>query len=196
VRGQTEGAGPATAGIDLPARRWLLGALVALMVLVVIGLYAWRNGSGLDELRALGYPGVFLVMLISGGGILLPVPGQATVIVAGALWNPLVVGLVAGLGNATGELTGYALGRVGVAALQGGRAPRWWPLLQAWLGRYGFFAILAMALVPNPLFDVVGVLAGSLGYSPRRFWLACLLGNSVKYLGMAYLGGAVMWWLA
>ena len=196
MREQTEEAGPATVGIELPGRRWLLGALVALMALLVAGLYAWRNGSGLEDLAALGYPGVFLVMLISGGGIFLPVPGQATVMVAGALWNPLVVGLVAGLGNATGEFTGYALGRVGVAALRRDKMPRWWPLLQAWLSRYGFFAILAMALVPNPLFDVVGVMAGSLGYSPRRFWLACFLGNSAKYLGMAYLGGAVRWWLA
>jgi membrane protein YqaA with SNARE-associated domain len=100
---------------------------------------------------------------------------------------------MAGLGNATGELVGYAAGRIGAVALAGRKAPRWWLVAKGWLGRYGFFAILAMALVPNPLFDVIGLLAGSMRYPMRRFWLACLVGNSAKYLALAYLGGVVPW---
>ena len=55
------------------------------------------------------------------------------------------------------------------------------------LRRYGFFVLLPLAMIPNPIFDAVGLLAGSLGYPPiRRFWLACAPGNSVKYAGMAF----------
>ncbi len=88
------------------------------------------------------------------------------------------------------------MAEVAAAALEGRRPPRWWSGLQGWLGRHGFLAILALALVPNPAFDAVGLLAGSLGYPPRRFWLACALGNSLKYIAFAYLGDVALWLVA
>lgn len=192
---ETERLGLPTGQRELQVGRWLAGAVGILILLLAAGLYAWRTGSRLEELATLGYPGVFLLMLISGGGIFLPIPAHAGVMIAGALWNPALVGLVAGLGNSLGEFTGYAAARLGVAVLRGRKAPRWWSPLEAWLGRHGFCAILALALVPNPLFDAVGFMAGALGYSPRRFWLACFLGNSAKYMAIAYLGVAVRWWI-
>lgn len=176
-------------------RRVVLAVGLAVALLLAIGLYAWQTGSSLENLSALGYPGVFLIMLLSGASTFFPVGGQAAIMAAGSLWNPILVGLAAGLGNATGELLGYGAGRIGASALEGRALPKWWFLLRGWLLRYGFFAILALALIPNPVFDALGLLAGSLGYPVRRFWLACLLGNSVKYVGVAYLGDAVSWLL-
>jgi len=45
--------------------------------------------------------------------------------------------------------------------------------------------------VPNPLFDVAGITAGSLGYSPWRYWLAVALGKSLVYTALA-LGGQAL----
>ncbi|MDP2935873.1 MAG: hypothetical protein Q8O86_05220, partial [Dehalococcoidia bacterium] len=118
---------------------------MVLAALLAIGFYASRNGIRPEELAALGYPGVFLVMLASGASTFFPAPGQATVLVAGALWNPIVVGIAAGLGNATGELAGFALGRAGTAMLPRYRNQRWLVAVERVLSRYGFFAILAMA---------------------------------------------------
>lgn len=173
--------------------RWLmaLGA-AALLLLAAGGLYAYRSGVQPQQLAALGYPGVFLVMFLSGSSILFPAPGLAAVLAAGVVWNPVLVGMSAGLGNATGELTGYLAARAGAAALKGREPPRWWNMLREWLTRHGFLAILLLAMIPNPTFDVVGLLAGSLGYPPRRFWLACALGNSLKYVAVAYLGDAAL----
>lgn len=154
------------------------------------GVVAWRAGAQLEQLAALGYPGIFLLMMLSGGSMVFPVPGLAGVLAAGALWNPLLAGLAAGLGNATGELTGYVTGRVGAAVVGHREPPRWWPVLRSWLERYGFLAVVAFATVPNPVFDALGLLAGSTGYPVKRFWLACVIGNSLKYTAMAYLGDA------
>ena len=55
--------------------------------------------------------------------------------------------------------------------------------------RWGCLTILTLATIPNPFFDAVGILAGSLGYSPRRLWIACMIGNTVKYTALALLGG-------
>ncbi len=180
-----------TSGV-VPAK-WIALAAAVLFAFVVCGVYAWRTGIDPERLAALGYPGVFLVMLISGCSIIFPVPGQAAILAAGAIWNPFLVGISAGLGNATGEFTGYLVGRAAGAAVERRQPPSWWGMLHTWLARYGFFAILAIAMVPNPVFDAVGLVAGSLDYPPRRFWLACAIGNSIKYTALAYLGNAAFW---
>jgi membrane protein YqaA with SNARE-associated domain len=162
--------------------------LVGVLTLAAAGVYAWRSGARVEDLAGLGYPGVFLVMVLSGASVFFPAPGQAAIFAAGALWNPYLVGLAAGLGNAVGELTGYAAGRAGAGVLGEKRLPGWWGTLKGILNRYGFFGILALALIPNPAFDAVGILAGSLGFPIRRFWLACAIGNSVKYALLANLG--------
>jgi membrane protein YqaA with SNARE-associated domain len=176
------------------AGRWLLAAGALLVGLLALGVFAWRIGFRPQELAVFGYPGVFLVMLVSGAGTFFPAPSQAAVLAAGAMWNPLYVGMAAGLGNATGELLGYAAGRAGAAALNMPQRLGRLSFLHDWLSKYGFFAILAMALVPNPVFDIIGLLAGSLGYPARRFWIACALGNSIKYAVVARLGGFAMGW--
>ena len=43
-------------------------------------------------------------------------------------------------------------------------------------------AIFAFAAVPNPAFDVVGLIAGALRYSLWRFVALAWLGNSFKYI--------------
>ncbi|MDO8690374.1 MAG: VTT domain-containing protein [Dehalococcoidia bacterium] len=181
---------PTLGSRELQGRLRLSAGVVAMAAMAALGLYAWRNGVRPEDLAALGYPGVFLVMLVSGAGTFLPGPGIAVVLAAGTLWNPILVGLAAGLGNATGELAGYAVGSAGTTALPVFLNNRWVAALKRWLARYGFFAVLALALIPNPVFDAVGLVAGSLGFPIRRFWLACTLGNSAKYVGMACLGAA------
>ncbi|MHB0868283.1 MAG: DedA family protein [Chloroflexota bacterium] len=147
------------------------------------------------SLAALGYPGVAILMFLSSSSILLPAPGFAAVLAAGTIWNPLLVGVAGGLGAATGELTGYLVGLGGGAVLDLREGKRW-QQAHRWLARYGFWAIVGVALVPNPVFDVLGLVAGSLSYPARRFWLACVLGNTLKYLLLAYLAGsATDWWL-
>ncbi len=188
---------PEATGKRRHAGRLMAGAVIAFVGLVVAGVYAWRTGSRPEDLASLGYPGVFLMMALSGASIFLPAPGQAAILAAGALWSPVLVGIAAGLGNATGELTGYLAGRAGASVLSGRKAPRCWSGLRGMLRRHGFLAVLGLALIPNPAFDAIGLLAGSLAYPPiRRFWLACALGNSAKYVGVAYLGDLAGFWLA
>lgn len=174
--------------------RW--GALVIGAVLIVgLAITFIRGGMDPAELAALGYPGVTLLMFISSGSIFLPAPGFAAVLAAGTVWNPLLVGICAGVGAATGELSGYLLG-VGGGAVLDLKEGKGWSRAHRWLRRYGFWAILVVASIPNPVFDVLGVVAGSLGYPAKRFWVACLIGNTVKYVALAYLSSSVVgWWL-
>lgn len=172
-------------------------AAVVLGALIILGLLGYMVYARPDpaSLAALGYPGVALLMFFSSGSIVLPAPGFAAVLAAGAIWNPVLVGIAAGLGSATGELSGYLLGIGGGAMLHLKEGKRW-NQASRWLKRYGFWAILVVASIPSPFFDIIGLVAGSLAYPIRRFWIACLLGNSLKYTMLAFLGSsATAWWL-
>ncbi|MDA8216987.1 MAG: VTT domain-containing protein [Dehalococcoidales bacterium] len=173
-------------------RRWLTGAGAGLVLLLLGGFSAYVAGVQWERLTALGYPGIFLLMLLSGGSVVVPVPGPATVMAVGAVLNPLLVGIFAGLGNATGEVFSYTIGRVAATALVRYRNSRFILVLESWLKRNGFLVILIMAAIPNPVFHALSLLAGSVSYPVRRFWLACALGNILKYAVAAYLGSAAI----
>ncbi|HEX9015634.1 MAG TPA: VTT domain-containing protein [Chloroflexota bacterium] len=172
-------------------------AVGVLLLLAGAIYYVFEHGADLASLAGFGYPGVAILMFLSSSTIVLPAPGFAAVLAAGAVWNPLLVGICAGVGAATGELSGYLLGAGGTAVLDL-REGKNWKRVHAWLERHGFAAILVLALIPNPLFDILGMVAGSAAYPVRRFWATCAVGNSVKYSAMAYLAStaASWWWVA
>jgi membrane protein YqaA with SNARE-associated domain len=131
-------------------------------------------------------------MFFSSATVFLPAPGLVAVTAASGLTslNPWVLGLFAGFGSSVGELTGYLVGLGGRQMLHH-QPGRWMRRCEYFMRRWGFLTILAMASFPNPFFDAVGILAGSLGYSARRLWVACLIGNTIKYTAVALFGGSV-----
>ena len=170
--------------------------VVGLLLLVALLICIVQRGPDPASLAALGYPGIAILMFLSSSTILFPAPGFAAVLAAGAVWNPLLVGLAAGVGAATGELSGYLLG-VGGGVVLDLKEGKKWRRAHHWLERYGIWALLVLAAVPNPLFDVAGIVAGSLSFPVWRFWIACALGNSLKYAVLAHLASrATAWWLA
>ena len=130
-----------------------------------------------------GYAGVALTALVASGGLVIPVPALATACAVGALLNPLVVALVAGVAEGVGELTGYFLGYSGHTIM--GRR-RFYQRLEAWMGRRGWLVLFLVSLVPNPVFDVVGVAAGALRYPIWRFLVVVWAGKIIKFGAIAY----------
>jgi uncharacterized membrane protein YdjX (TVP38/TMEM64 family) len=164
----------------------VLAAVTVVAVVLGLGYLALRFAPKLAALASYGYFGIFALMIVSGGSVFFPVPGMASVLLAGALWNPLLVGVAAGLGNSIGEVTGYIAGRSGRTLINADERP-FFQRADRFLRRYGFPALVVFAAIPNPVFDVVGIAAGCLGYSLKRFWLAVAIGNTIKYTAMALL---------
>ncbi len=171
-------------------------AVVGALLIVAAIVYVFLHGADLVSLAGFGYPGVAILMFLSSSTIVLPAPGFAAVLLAGTVWNPLLVGIAAGVGAATGELSGYLLGAGGTAVLDL-REGKNWKRVHAWLERHGMVAILVLALIPNPLFDVLGMVAGTAAYPIRKFWITCAVGNSLKYGSIAYLSSTAVsrWWM-
>ena len=132
-----------------------------------------------------GYVGVFVVVFIATASFILPIPYLLIVARAGIFLDPWLVGTVAGVAAAIGELTGYWVGINGRDLIARGK---WFDKAEYWLRTYGFWCIAFFSFVPNPLFDAIGFAAGVLRYSIVRFALACFIGKFLKFL-VAALGG-------
>ena len=144
---------------------------------------AWANTT----VAGWGYFGIFLVNLIGSASIIFPVPAFLVVFAMGAVLDPWLVGLAAGIGAALGELTGYVIGYAGkeVAERKDGK---WLKRAHKWAEKRGVFpVILVFAATPLPD-DVTGIIAGVISYDWRKFLLACFIGKLILSLGLAWGG--------
>jgi membrane protein YqaA with SNARE-associated domain len=193
---RVEGArGQARAGA--PRRRflrfeYLLLVAFALVVTAFTAAFFYLGGDG-EELRRYGYGGLFLVNLLGSASIFMPSPAAASVVGGGAFLHDFLgvptffwVGLVAGLGEALGEFTGYLAGYGGRLVVE--EHPQY-QRLRGWMQRHGTVTMFLLALVPNPLFDMGGLAAGAVQMPVPRFFLAVLAGKVIKDWYMAAFGG-------
>lgn len=158
--------------------------LTVVAICVAIGAAAYFRDH-LQELERYGYVAVFLVGLVSNATVVLPVPGLAISSVMGGLFNPWVVGLVGGVGQALGELTGYMAGYSGQTLVDGNPIHE---RLMRWMQRYGTLTIFILALVPNPIFDLGGIAAGTLRFPLWKFLVSCTAGKVIKNILFALAG--------
>lgn len=170
-----------------PAPPPRLRLVQALTVVVVAGSLAaaiyFRDH--LQELAGYGYAAVFLVGLVSNATLILPVPGLAVSSLMGGILNPWLVGLVGGAGQALGELSGYMVGYSGQTLVN--RSPSA-ERIEQWMGRHGFLTIFVLAALPNPLFDIAGMVAGALRFPVWKFLLSCAAGKVIKNIAFALAG--------
>lgn len=169
----------------------VLTALAVVAALVVALIFR----DHLEELEQYGYVAVFLVGLVSNATLILPVPGLAVSSVLGSVFNPWIVGLIAGVGQALGELTGYMAGYSGQTWVDD--SPRYKRLVR-WMQEHGMLTIFLLALLPNPLFDVAGIVAGVLRMRVWKFVLSSAVGKVIKNVAFALAGyhgiGALFQW--
>ncbi len=165
-------------------------AIVFLLAFVGVLIYFFHDVESLERLKDWGYLGIFLVTLISSCTVIFPVPGELVVIAAAAIWHPLLIGIVASVGGALGELTGYAAGYWGQAVIKAEHGVKY-ERAEFWLKRYGVLAIFLFALLPFLLFDLLGIAAGALRYPIWKFLLACWAGRLIRSVAEAYLGATL-----
>ncbi|MCC7130618.1 MAG: hypothetical protein B6D39_04135 [Anaerolineae bacterium UTCFX2] len=175
-----------------PERRLTILRLLALFFVIglVAAIFIFRDQ--IQHLARYGYAGIFLINMIANATVFVPVPGVVMVFAMGAVLNPFATAVAAGLGGATGELSGYLLGFSGQ-----GVAERSQTFLQfyAWMAshpRSTDLAILILAAIPNPFFDMAGIAAGMLKIPIHRFWFFCAVGSIIKYSFFAFMGSTAL----
>jgi len=163
------------------------------LLMTVFALAFFYFGADTSNLKSWGYAGVFLINVVGSASILLPSPAVASVFGGGALLDDLLgvpafiwVGLIAGLGEALGEFSGYAAGYGGRIVFE--NRPEY-ERIHRWMERHGMLSMFLLSIFPNPLFDLAGVAAGAVRMPIRRFFLAVLSGKVIKDTYLAAIGG-------
>lgn len=158
--------------------REALPLIAAVLITIVVGALGVYYRESIMALGRYGLIGVFLINLINNASVILPAPfGFVATCLFADVAHPLLVGAAAGLGSALGEYTGYMAGAGGNAVIPHGRIYR---LLRYYMRRAGPLVIFVLAVVPNPLFDVGGLIAGALKMPPMIFLGATIAGKVLR----------------
>jgi len=162
------------------------------LLLTAFALAFFYFSTDISNLKSYGYVGLFLINVIGAASILLPSPAAASVFGGGALLQDFLgipafiwVGMIAGLGEAVGEFSGYAAGYGGRIMVEN-RAE--YKRIHRWMDSHGTITMFLMSTFPNPLFDVVGLAAGAVQMPMKRFFIAVLAGKVIKDTWMAAAG--------
>ena len=175
---------------DLRKTETLIRLAVLLAVLAAIGA-AFLLGGRLSLGQA-GYGGVALAALVGSASFVLPVPTLGALCVISVSLNPLFLGLIAGAAESVGELTGYFLGYSGRGVVS---RITLYHRFEGWMRRRGWVPLLLVSLVPNPIFDVLGLAAGALRYPIWSFLGVVWVGKTVKFVTLAYACAYSIGWL-
>ncbi|QLQ08268.1 MAG: VTT domain-containing protein [Anaerolineae bacterium] len=84
---------------------------------------------------------------MSNATLILPMPGLVVIFAMGSALNPLLVGVVAGIGMTLGEMTGYLAGYSGSAIIEDNAR---YDQVERYVRRFGGWVIFALALIPLP----------------------------------------------
>ncbi len=199
-------SGPPSPPIDLPSvegapasslpvqraggrKPGLLPRILALIFVIAISVGIAFYGDRLSRLGAYGYPGLFLLNLLASATLILPAPGLALAVAAGAALNPWLVGLAVGSGSTLGELTGYIAGFSGRGSIEDD--PQY-ARIHGWMTRFGLWVIFLLSLVPNPLFDVAGIVSGVMKIPVWKFLAVTWIGKVIKSTLVALAGAGMM----
>jgi len=144
---------------------------------IISGAVLWATGS--LNISSAGYAGIWLIAFIGAALVFLPVSALAAVCVAVAVdLNPFLVAVVAASAEAVGEMTGYLAGMGGKSFFE---HKRFYLRFKSLFEKYSFLCLLIGSAIPNPLFDILGVVAGSTLYPLRRFLLLVFAGKLFKF---------------
>ncbi|HEY5625946.1 MAG TPA: VTT domain-containing protein [Dehalococcoidia bacterium] len=201
-------------GIPLGALpRWATIAIGTSLVVgfTLLGFAAWVF-DWLDEetMEDLGYLGIFISNFLPHVSVFLPLPGLTAVGHALIIWgaeelNPVIVVAIATFANTIAEWTSYLAGSTGKAAAEErpisvpGVAGRWlgrsWALAEWFMARAGFMTLLVLSAIPNPVFEVTGIIAGATRMNFLKFNVALLIGHFIRVMFLVIVGHEAIEWV-
>lgn len=168
-------------------KKYFSVAVLILSFSLSIALFLFRDYF--RQLQSLGLIGIFLINFVSGASFFVSGPAFLTVIAGGSIYPPILVALVASLGASLGDMVSYLFGYSGRhLALPNLRKKIWFNVFEDLFKSYGTIIIFVFAIIPNPLFDAVGLFAGVLGMKYSKFFITMLIGRFTRFIILALIG--------
>ncbi len=166
-----------------------IARVLALIFIIALSIYIIKiPEEQVAQLEGYGYPGIFIISILSNATVLIPAPGLVVVFSMGTRFNPLWVGIFAGLGATIGELSGYLAGFSGQAIIENRKL---YERMVTWMKKNGPLTVVSLAFIPNPVFDLTGIAAGALKMPIWKFLFWAMIGKIIKMLLTAYAGAGL-----
>jgi membrane protein YqaA with SNARE-associated domain len=184
----------------------IIGLFIATTCITIAGcVFIVINSKYLSQLQVHSYSGLFLISLLAGAPIPIFTPGVLITFALGSILNPILVGVVAGLGNVVGNVLAYWTGHGGIRffsaigniselsepglskigqffkKIKGSRLLRF-------VNRQDIVAIFLLSIFPNPLLTPMVLSLGAARSSFMKFLLACWAGQTIQAMVLAYVG--------
>lgn len=153
-----------------------MGDVLALSLFIFVSFMAWKLKGFMQKWMPWTLLGLLLTCFVMNSTVLLPSSSLLVVLEYSYVLNPLCVILVGALGASLGELTGYMVG------VEGGSIVRRFKKISKKTNfrKHSFLWITLLAFIPFPIFDIAGIVAGSIRINPLKFLFASFIGKSVK----------------
>ncbi|MDD4859894.1 MAG: VTT domain-containing protein [Dehalococcoidales bacterium] len=175
-----------------PSRTVYIVGIVGAVLTVVMAFAVVYYSEWLRELSAYGYVGAFLISILGGATIIVPVPMLAVVFALGGVMpHTWLVGLAAGLGETIGALIIYVTGYGGLRAFgrnTKGLVARYYEKLLLLMEKRGSLTLFVLAAVINPFFYPAALAAGALRFGIRKYFIICFIGKTIKGMSIVYFG--------
>lgn len=163
-------------------------SVAALLLITAGSFWAALNPEWILATGNWGYLGAGAISFLSSATVILPAPGLAVVFSMGGVLNPVVLGIVAGVGSGLGELSGYVAGASGRTLI----SSRVNPLLERFTVRYTVAALFILAILPLPIFDFAGIFAGAMRMRVSVFLASVISGKIIKHVLIAFMGAGFL----
>lgn len=143
-----------------------------------------------DELRQLtsfGLVGLFLINFFASATVFLPAPGILSVAIGAQIYEPLSVAVISALGSSAGEAVSFVFGHSSKRIFNHKKKAFFGYVSKFTFKKHGTLLIFLLALIPNPVIDGLGILAGAFGYPLKKYTILVFLGRLVRNLILVYI---------
>jgi membrane protein DedA with SNARE-associated domain len=175
-------------------RSWVLGilggTLTALMFAVIIVF-----SDELREMQQWGYIGAFVISVLGGATVIIPVPMQPVVFALGGTiggpWQVFLLGLAAAAGEVIGGTTIYLTGQAAGRAInisKNARIQRAYERMLNFISRRGVIALFLVTFIMNPFFYPAAFACGALRMGLKKFIPVIIIGKIIKCMTVVYAG--------
>ena len=178
---------------DSKSKKWayalgIVGIVATIIMMIAVVYYR----DELNNLQHYGYIGAFLISILGGATIIIPVPMLAVVFaLGGVMEHTWLVGLSAAFGELIGAWTIYATGHgAGRAIIESrhGKVQRAYEKLLGLMERRGPLTLFIVASVINPFFYPAALAAGALRFGVKKYTVIVLTGKIIKCMTIVYAG--------
>ena len=166
---------------------------VVATILMMVAVIYFRNE--INSLQHWGYLGAFVISILGGATIIIPVPMLAVVFTLGSAmdnpWTAALLAVSAAIGELIGALTiymtGHGAGSV-IADSKHGKVQKAYEKMLDLMERRGSITLFIVASVINPFFYPAALAAGALRIGLKKYIGIVFAGKLIKCVTVVYAG--------